>query len=61
MYVADFIGSPPMNFLAFRSGLETGTSAVTVRGAEIAVPEIRETLDPRDLALGVRPEHVRLR
>src|SRR6266404_3116265 len=42
MFVADFIGSPPMNFLHFRSGLKTGASTVRVNGAEIAVPELRE-------------------
>jgi multiple sugar transport system ATP-binding protein len=60
MYVADFMGSPPMNFLSFRSGLEMGASTVTIRGSEIAVPRIREARQPGDLALGVRPEHVRL-
>jgi multiple sugar transport system ATP-binding protein len=60
MYVADFMGSPPMNFLAFHAGLKTGDSRVTIRDAEIAVPSIREDRAPADLALGVRPEHVRL-
>jgi multiple sugar transport system ATP-binding protein len=60
MYVADFMGSPPMNFLGFHSGLETGASTVTIRGSEIAVPRIREARAPGDLALGVRPEHIRL-
>ncbi len=59
MFVADFMGSPPMNFLSFHAGLESGANAVTVRGAQIGVPQIRETLAPRELALGVRPEHVR--
>ncbi|MEQ1769184.1 MAG: ABC transporter ATP-binding protein [Devosia sp.] len=59
MYVADFMGSPPMNFLNFHSGLESGSDRVTIRNAEIGVPQIRETRAPGDLALGVRPEHVR--
>ncbi len=59
MFVADFIGSPPMNFLHFRSGLKSGTSAVRVDGAEIAVPEVHEDRSDGDLALGVRPEHIR--
>ena len=29
MYVADFIGSPPMNFLRFTSGLQKGTRSVS--------------------------------
>ncbi|MHB1103703.1 MAG: ABC transporter ATP-binding protein [Devosia sp.] len=60
MYVADFMGSPPMNFLSFHSGLTFGDSAITLRGARIAVPQIREDIAPAELALGVRPEHIRL-
>jgi multiple sugar transport system ATP-binding protein len=60
MYVADFMGSPPMNFLSFHSGLENGAASVSIRGAEIAVPRIRESRAPGELALGVRPEHIRL-
>jgi multiple sugar transport system ATP-binding protein len=59
MFVADFIGSPPMNFLSFRSGLKTGAAAVQVNGASIAVPELHEDHAEADLALGVRPEHIR--
>jgi len=59
MFVADFIGSPPMNFLFFRSGLQTGAASVRVNGAEIAVPALREDLREANLALGVRPEHIR--
>ena len=28
MFVADFIGSPPMNFLPFRGGLQAGAQAI---------------------------------
>ena len=30
-----------------------------VQGAEVAVPEVREDVAPGDMALGVRPEHIR--
>jgi len=59
MFVADFIGSPPMNFLAFRSGLRAGSEIVRVNGADIRVPAVREDRADGDLALGVRPEHIR--
>jgi multiple sugar transport system ATP-binding protein len=59
MFVADFIGSPPMNFLHFRSGLSRGATSVRVNGAEVSVPELREDRREADLALGVRPEHIR--
>jgi multiple sugar transport system ATP-binding protein len=59
MFVADFIGSPPMNFLRFHGGLEPGSRSVRVNGADIPVPEIREAVSAGDMVLGVRPEHVR--
>jgi multiple sugar transport system ATP-binding protein len=59
MYVADFIGSPPMNFMRFKAGLHKGVRSVSLQGVDVAVPEIREDLEERELALGVRPEHIR--
>ncbi len=59
MFVADFIGSPPMNFLPVRSGLSRGANSLRVNGATVAVPEVREDLAETELALGIRPEHVR--
>jgi multiple sugar transport system ATP-binding protein len=59
MFVADFVGSPPMNFIPFESGLATGQTTVQVDGQMIAVPEIREDLAPGRRLLGVRPEHIR--
>ncbi|WP_316356083.1 ABC transporter ATP-binding protein [Devosia sp.] len=60
MYVANFMGSPPMNFLPFHAGLAVGDAEVGIRDTRIAVPAIREARAPGDLVLGVRPEHVRL-
>jgi multiple sugar transport system ATP-binding protein len=59
MYVADFIGSPSMNFLAFRGALAPGQAAVRLDGVEVGVPTVREATGAADLALGVRPEHIR--
>ena len=59
MFVADFIGSPPMNFLSFSAGLPAGADAVEIEGARIAMPALREAVPNRDLVLGARPEHVR--
>jgi multiple sugar transport system ATP-binding protein len=61
LFVADFIGSPPMNFLGFRGRLAVGARSILLGGAAIAVPQVHEDLDERDLLLGVRPEDVRLR
>ena len=59
MFVADFIGSPPMNFLKFESGLRRGAKEIMVQGATVSVPEIHEDFASADFALGVRPEHIR--
>ncbi|TCL65192.1 ABC transporter ATP-binding protein [Rhizobium sp. BK251] len=59
MYVADFIGSPPMNFLRFTSGLQKGAHSVSLGDVEVGVPEVREDMAVGELALGVRPEHIR--
>ncbi|GIL02198.1 MAG: ABC transporter ATP-binding protein [Alphaproteobacteria bacterium] len=60
MFVADFIGSPPMNFLRFTGTFERGATSVHLSGVDIAVPELRQEAAGREIALGVRPEHVRL-
>jgi multiple sugar transport system ATP-binding protein len=60
VFVADFIGSPAMNFLPFEAALEAGADAVRIGPATIAVPALRETVSARGLLCGVRPEHVRL-
>lgn len=58
MFVADFIGSPPMNFLHFKGSLQTGARSIMLGDASVAVPEIREARTSSALVLGVRPEHV---
>jgi multiple sugar transport system ATP-binding protein len=60
LFVADFIGSPPMNFLDFRGDLRRGSSYVRLGAGSVAVPEIHEDLEDRELVLGVRPEDVRV-
>jgi multiple sugar transport system ATP-binding protein len=59
LFVADFIGSPPMNFLRFRSGFRKGAKSVEISGAAVGVPTIREDVAPGEMVLGVRPEHIR--
>jgi multiple sugar transport system ATP-binding protein len=57
MFVADFIGSPSMNFLHFEGAVETGATTVDLGGIPADVPRLQEGAQGR-LALGVRPEHV---
>jgi multiple sugar transport system ATP-binding protein len=59
MYVADFIGAPPMNFIRFEGAAPAGAEAVRIGAAEVAVPRLAEAAGPGPLALGVRPEHIR--
>jgi len=60
MFVADFIGSPPMNFLNFTQGLRRGDRSTRLDGIAVDVPEVHEDLSERALTLGVRPEAVRI-
>jgi multiple sugar transport system ATP-binding protein len=60
LFVAEFIGSPPMNFLTFEGSFAPGDRSVTLGGQPMALPELREGAMGRKLVLGVRPEHVSL-
>jgi multiple sugar transport system ATP-binding protein len=59
LFVADFIGSPPMNFLPFRGSLQAGARAIRLGEREVGIPTAREAVAESNLVLGVRPEHVR--
>ncbi|QHQ36233.1 ABC transporter ATP-binding protein [Algicella marina] len=59
MFVADFIGSPPMNFLRFDGTAAEAATSLTLGDAAIAMPALRSGASG-SLALGVRPEHVHL-
>ncbi len=59
-FVAGFIGSPAMNFLQAKGGLETGADGIEVNGGRIAIPRLHEGVDHADAVLGVRPEHIRI-
>jgi multiple sugar transport system ATP-binding protein len=59
LFVADFIGNPPMNFLAAHCGLEPGQRSIALGEADVPIPSPTGGLAPADIRLGVRPEHVR--
>ena len=59
MFVADFIGSPPMNFLRCDAGLAADACAVTLKDVRVPIPELRQARPAGPLVLGVRPEHIR--
>src|SRR6266478_9244341 len=49
MFVADFIGSPPMNFLHFTGGFASGSHRLRVGEADIEVPPLRRDQAPTAL------------
>ena len=59
MFVADFIGSPAMNFLPFSGTVETGATEIGLGAARVQIPQLHEAASGA-LVLGVRPEHVRM-
>jgi len=59
MFVADFIGSPPMNFLYCDAGVDADKHVVKFKGVGVPIPEISEKHPAGALVLGVRPEHIR--
>ncbi|WP_284261685.1 ABC transporter ATP-binding protein [Roseicyclus amphidinii] len=58
-FVAQFIGSPPMNFLEFDGMIGAGHDEVRLNGVAVKVPEAIDGASGK-LTLGVRPEHVKL-
>jgi multiple sugar transport system ATP-binding protein len=58
VFVADFIGSPAMNFLPFEAALARGTQSIRLGEALVAVPAVQEDVAERPLLCGVRPEHI---
>jgi len=58
VFVADFIGSPAMNFLPFEAALSAGDDTVRIGPAAVRVPALREDVPQGKLLCGVRPEHL---
>jgi multiple sugar transport system ATP-binding protein len=58
MFVADFIGAPPMSFLKLQAAVQRGDRSIMVDGAPVEIPEVLEDRAEGKFALGVRPENV---
>lgn len=58
MFVAEFIGSPCMNFLRFHGSVEAGSKSLSLQNQKFAIPQMRVPFEG-DLAFGIRPEHIR--
>ena len=59
LFVAEFIGSPPMSFLRFQGRVRPGDTQVRLGGVTLDVPKQAED-EGGNLVFGVRPEHVTL-
>ena len=60
VFVADFMGSPSMNFIPFEAALARGDTSVTIGSARLGLPAVSEAVPAKPLLYGVRPEHVGL-
>jgi multiple sugar transport system ATP-binding protein len=58
VFVGNFIGSPPMNFLPVDGGVDVGHEHVKLHGAVVPVPRCEATA--ARVLMGIRPEHVML-
>jgi multiple sugar transport system ATP-binding protein len=58
MFVADFIGAPPMSFLGVETELRRGDCSINIDGVPVEMPEVFEDRAEGRFALGVRPENV---
>src|SRR6202166_1298790 len=58
MFVADFIGAPPMSFLKVQAALQRGDRRIDIDGIAVEMPEIFEDRAESKLVLGARPENV---
>jgi multiple sugar transport system ATP-binding protein len=57
-FVAEFIGSPAMNFVRVPGSLAASSNTVTLEGTRIDIPETREGITGDEFLLGIRPEHI---
>jgi multiple sugar transport system ATP-binding protein len=58
VFVAKFIGRPPMNLLSLPHGIQVGARSIVVGDASMSVPLVQEGTS--SALLGIRPEHVML-
>ena len=58
LFVAKFVGEPPMNFLSIESAVDKDSDYVYVESTKISIPKILDKPDSQDLLLGFRPDQV---
>ena len=55
-FVGAFIGSPSMNFIPIKHGIETGNQSVKIDNEEYKIPRSKQSSTSQNNILGVRPE-----
>jgi multiple sugar transport system ATP-binding protein len=60
VFVADFMGSPSMNFIPTTAALVRGETTLNVGTVQLPLSAVCDDVSPRSLLYGARPEHVRL-
>ena len=60
VFVADFMGSPAMNFIPFEGALACGATSASIGGAPVGLPALCDAVPSCSMLYGVRPEHVGL-
>ena len=60
VFVADFMGSPSMNFIPTEAALEQGATSLLIGSTRVGLPAVSQAVSARPLLYGVRPEHISL-
>jgi multiple sugar transport system ATP-binding protein len=60
LFVADFMGSPAMNFIPAKAALERGATTVPIGNVQAGIAPLCADVSDRPLLYGVRPEHIAL-
>ena len=59
-FVANFIGSPGMNFIPIKEKITPNQTSIKLLDSSLKIPEQREGTNSNENFLGVRPENLRL-
>ena len=60
VFVADFMGSPAMNFIPTHASLARGATSLSMGQVQLGLPAVNQTVSASALLYGVRPEHISL-
>jgi multiple sugar transport system ATP-binding protein len=60
LFVADFMGSPSMNFVPIQSVQTCSLAQAIIGGTLFELPQLSQTIPNAPLTFGIRPEHIRL-